>query len=153
MKVRRLLYAVFGCVLVGSVAGAAQERGDWRAASSSAKTITGDVGFSGEKIVINFSGFTIAQIRRLKPEEIGATFNAEADAAGSGNLYRLSIPPEKRFLHKNTLCGSEETQWVATYVMGKSLQLVFFSGASMPVLTPEAMANQTSLCGTFSYVR
>ena len=124
-----------------------------RAASTTAKGITGDVAFSDIKISLNFSSFTLAQIRTLTPAEAAAAFNAAPDTEGSGNLYRTSIPAEKRFLHKNTLCGSEETQWVATFVSGHSLQLAFFSGAAMPSLTPEALANTTSLCGTFSYIR
>jgi hypothetical protein len=36
---------------------AAQENGDWRAVSSTARSITGDVVLSAEKISINFSGF------------------------------------------------------------------------------------------------
>ena len=131
----------------------AQERGQWRAASTTAKGITGDIAFTETKIAINFAGFTIAQIRSLQPEEIVALFHPSGQAEGSGNLYRTSISAEKRFLHKNTLCGAEETQWVVTYVSGKTLQLAFFSGAQMPALTAEAIANTTSLCGTYTYVR
>ena len=42
---------------------------------------------------------------------------------------------------------------MVTYVDGKSLQLAFFSGTDMPVLTAEGLATATDLCGTFSYVR
>jgi hypothetical protein len=153
MKRHKLVCVVVGLGLTCSALGSAQEKGDWRAASSTARSITGDVGFSNEKISINFSGFWIAQIRALEPAEISAAFDAASDAGGSGHLYRLSIPGDKRFLHKNTLCASEDTQWVATYVAGHSLQLAFFSGSKMPVFTPDALANSTSLCGTFSYVR
>ncbi len=131
----------------------AQEKGQWRAASTTARGVTGDIAFTDTKIAINFSGFTVAQIRTLEPAEIGALFNASADAGGSGNLFRTDIPGDKHFLHKNTLCGSEETQWVVTYVAGKTLQLAFFSGAAMPTLTAEGIANTTSLCGTYAYVR
>ena len=158
MKIGRGLGVAVRGVAVGSLlfvalAGVAQENGSWMASSSNAKTITGDVVFSGERLTINFSSFPAAQIRALKPEELSAAFDAAADAPGRGNLYRVSIPPEKRFLHKNTLCGSEETQWVATYGTGKALQLAFFSGPSMPVFTMEALGSSTSLCGIFSYVR
>ncbi len=123
----------------------------WRAASKTAQSITGDVAFSESRMTINFTSFTIAQIRELTAAEIAAGFDGAA--GGSGNLYRLSIPADKRFLHKNTLCGSEETQWVATYVSGRNLQVEFFSGSSMPVFTPEAIATTTSLCGSYAYVR
>ena len=111
----------------------AQEKGIWRAASTTASGITGDIALSDEKLSINFARFTIAQIRTLKVEEVTAVFADGTHA--SGNLYRLSIPANKVFLHKNTLCGTEETQWMVTSVAGKELQIAFFSGASMPVFT------------------
>jgi hypothetical protein len=146
---RPLLVLVFSCTALVS----AQEKGQWRAVSTSARGVTGDIAFSGEKLIINFSAFTIAQIRELTPDEISAAFNADRDAIGSGNLYRLEIAGDKRFLHKNTLCGSEETQWLATYVKGRDLQVAFFSGSKMPALTVDAFANATNLCGTFTYTR
>jgi hypothetical protein len=153
MKDRRLLCAVSGCLLAFCLGGRAQENGDWRAASSNAKSITGDVAFAGERFSLNFSTYPAAEIRALKPEEMSAVFDVPADEGGRGNLYRVSIPAGKKFLHKNTLCGSEDTQWVATYVAGRNLQLAFFSGASMPVLTVDALSNATDLCGLFSYSR
>jgi len=51
------------------------------------------------------------------------------------------------------LCGSEDTQWMATYVLGKTLEIAFFSGPKMPVFTMDAMENSTDLCGKFSYAR
>lgn len=141
--------AVCGCFLVL----AAQEKGAWRAASKTARGVTGDVAFGGEKISINFSSFTVAPIRELQPAEIAAVFPSDGTGSGSGNLYRTSVPASKRFLGKNTLCGSEETQWIVTYVTGKELQLAFFSGAKMPVFTADAIGSSTDLCGTYSYVR
>jgi hypothetical protein len=148
MAAQRIFLAALALAMT---AAAAQEAGMWRAASKTAQSITGDVAFSETRMTINFTSFTIAQIRELTAAEIAAGFDGAA--GGSGNLYRLSIPADKRFLHKNTLCGSEETQWVATYVSGRNLQVEFFSGSSMPVFTPEAIATTTSLCGSYAYVR
>ena len=139
--------------MVWSVTGTAQEKVTWRPLSTTAKAITGPVVFSDENMSMNFSTFAIAQIRDLKPEEMLAAFNGASDAGGRGDLYRLSIPGAKVFLHKNTLCGGEDTQWMATYAAGKSLQVMFFSGAQMPVFTTEAIGSTTALCGTFTYVR
>jgi hypothetical protein len=151
---RRTLWAIVISVLACSLTVAAQEKGIWRAASSTAQSITGDVALSEDKLSINFSGFTIAQIRALEPGELSAVFAAEGGGAGgSGNLYRLRIPGDKKFLHKNTLCGSEDTQWMVTYVAGHALHLAFFSGQKMPLFTADAIANTTDLCGTFYYVR
>ena len=141
-----------GIVLVCAVA-TAQEKGYWRAASNTARSITGDVALSADRISINFSSFTMVKIRALVPAELGAVFDADSSVGGSGNLYRLNVPAAKRFLHKNTLCGEDNTEWVATYVTERSLQLAFFSGMKPPALTLDAINSATDLCGTFSYVR
>jgi hypothetical protein len=153
MKPERLLCAIMGSVLACCVAATAQEKGNWRATSSTAESITGDVALSEAKVSINFSSFPIARIRDLGPAEVSAAFDVDSSARGSGSLYRLSIPASKRFMHRNTLCGAEDTQWMAAYVAGRSLNLAFFSGEKMPVFAPDAIANSTDLCGTFSYVR
>jgi hypothetical protein len=95
----------------------------------------------------------MARIRSLERDEMSAAFDADSNAAGTGSLYRLSIPASKKFLHKNTLCGSDDAQWMATYVSDRSLQLAFFSGQKPPVLTIDAINTATSLCGTFTYGR
>lgn len=141
------------CGLISSAAVVAQENGNWRAASSTAKSITGDVAISNEKLAINFSSYWIAQIRALTPAEVAAVFDTGNGAAEKGDLYRVRIPGDKRFLHKNTLCAGEDVQWVAAYAAGRELQLAFFSGAKPPVLTADALANATDLCGTFAYVK
>jgi hypothetical protein len=147
------LGAVASLMLVCSLPLAAQDKGYWRSVSSNANDITGDLSITNDKITINFSAFPLAAIRPLKPAESSAVFDADPGANGSGNLYRLNVPAQKRFLHKNTLCGSDDTQWIATYVEGRALHVAFFSGADMPVFTPEALANSTDVCGTFSYTR
>jgi hypothetical protein len=141
---------VFFCMVVGLAQGQMQDQGNWRAASTTAQSITGDIGITPDKLFINFSGFTIAEIRKLTPDEMVAVFE---NANGSGNLYRLNVPAEKKFMHHNTLCGSELTQWMVTFNEGKTLHVAFFSGQKVPVMTPEAISNSTDLCGTFLYVK
>jgi hypothetical protein len=148
-----MLGAVASLMLVCSLSLAAQEKGYWQAASSNANNITGDLSITNDRITIYTSWFTIAQIRALKPAESSAVFDADPSAGGNGNLYRLVVPAQKRFLHHNTLCGSDDTQWLATYVQGRTLHIAFFSGSDMPVFTPEALANSTDVCGTFTYSR
>lgn len=152
MRKMFLVVAFAGVLLAGSLASA-QEKGYWRAASSNAGSITGDIELSDTKISINFSGFTIAQIRKLAPPEISAVFAAESNGIASGNLYRLKIPAEKRFLHHNSICGSDDTEWMVTSVVERTMYVAFFSGANTPEFTPEAMTNSTNLCGTFIYAR
>jgi hypothetical protein len=132
---------------------AAQDKGAWRAFSTTAESITADVAFGDETITIDSASFPIAQIRPLTTAEAVALFTAEPSVAGNGNVYRVSIPAAKKFLHKNTLCGADETKWIVSYVSGRTLQLAFFSGQKIPAMSAEALATTTSLCGTFSYAR
>ncbi len=131
----------------------AQDKGYWRAVSSNAVAITGDLSISESKLSINMTTFPLAQIRPLKPAESSAVFDADPGDGGSGYLYRLNVPAARRFLHHNALCGSDDTQWMATYVHERSLRVAFFSGTYMPVITPDALANSTDVCGTFTYSR
>jgi hypothetical protein len=153
MRLRTLRRAITGSLLIYCLTVAAQEKGNWRAASNTARSITGDVALSDEKISINFSIFTMVRVRSLDKAELSAAFDADSNAEGSGSLYRLNIPAAKKFLRKNSLCGDEDSQWMATYVSGRSLQLAFFSGEQTPIFTLDAIGNSTALCGTFSYVK
>ncbi|HEY4380558.1 MAG TPA: hypothetical protein VGN01_09450 [Acidobacteriaceae bacterium] len=130
---------------------AAQEKGMWRASSSNARSITGDVALSDERITINFMSFTMVRVRPLEKAELSAAFDADATAAGTGSLYRLNIPSTRKFLKKNSLCGAEDTTWMAAYTTGRSLQLAFFSSQKPPVLTLDALANSSDTCGIFTY--
>jgi hypothetical protein len=138
-----------GCCLLAS----AQELGPWRAASTTAQSITGDVALSASALGINFVSFPIARIRDLQASEVSSVFDADSNSGVHGSLYRLNVPGSMKFLHKNTLCGSENAQWMATYVEGRQLHVAFFSGPKMPVFTVEVISNTTDLCGTFTYSR
>lgn len=134
--------------------GVAQDAGYWRASSDTAKSTTGDIGIGTLKVTINFALFTIAQIHPVDATQARAVFDVDApEGAIVGNLYRLSIDPGKKFLHKNTICGNEETQYMVTAVVGRELHVAFFSGAAMPELKAEAILNSTNLCGTYVYTR
>ena len=148
----RLLTAV-GLFAVIALAAAAQDRGYWRAASSNAASITGDIALSNAKVIINFTAFPFVQVRRLNPAEASSVFDADVNAGIEGTLYRLRIPADKKFLHHNTLCGDEDTKWMATYVSGKSMQVAFFSSDTEPVFKFGAIQNSPSLCGVYSFVR
>jgi hypothetical protein len=152
MKFRAVLFAVLALAFTSSASAIAQESGPWRASSSNARAITGDIAFSPAKIAINFTAFTIAQIRPIKTEEVRALFNPD-NPVGGGNIFRVDVPADRKFLHHNTLCGSDDTQWIVTYAQGRDLQVAFFSGATPPVLTFDALNGSPSLCGVFSYVR
>lgn len=131
-----------------------QDKGMWYSASSTSNAVTGDIVIKDGRITINLRSYPLAAIRALTPAELSAVFDADQGAGPVGNLYRLFIPASTRFVHHNTLCGSEDTQWMATYASGKSLQIAFFSGQNVPTLTFEAITNSSAnLCGTYSYTR
>jgi hypothetical protein len=153
MKNRLPQFLAATLLVLYSLAAPAQDRGYWRAASSNAAAITGDIAISPSKVILNFYGYPIVQARRLKPAEVSSVFDADVNSGIEGTLYRLSIPANKRFLHRNTLCGDEDTHWMATYVSGKTMQVAFFSGDTEPVFKFGAIQNSPALCGTFTYVR
>jgi hypothetical protein len=137
----------------GAARAGAQDRGAWHAASSNATSITSDVTVGKDWVTIDFMTFPLAPIRTLKPVEVSAVFDADVSAGISGMLYRMKVPAAQRFLHKNSLCGDADTQWMATYVTGHTLNVAFFSGDDMPVFTFDAISKTTDLCGTFGYDR
>jgi hypothetical protein len=155
MRLSPTRIALLLLTLALSFSVSAQDKGYFHATSNTASSITGDITITDTKLVINFAAFPLAHIRPLQPAEINALFNPDTATpgaiSGSGNLYRLNIAGSKRFLHKNTLCGSDDVQWMATWANGGTLQVAFFSGADMPVFKPEVLATTTSVCGTFSY--
>lgn len=153
MKRQILTGAAFGLLLAGSMSAVAQEQGYWRAASSNANAITGDITIGSSRVTIDYFTFTLAPIRKLKPVEVSSVFDADVNAGIEGMLYRLKVPPGQRFMHKNTLCGDEETQWMATYVAGRTLNVAFFSGDDEPVFTFDAIQHSSAVCGAFSYSR
>jgi hypothetical protein len=159
MKVQRFSVAAALLAAMAGLAGALRcpaqsyDKGYWRAASNNAADITGDIVISDAKLTLDFRKFPLAPIRSLKPTEVAAVFDVAVDSAGMGSLYRLSVPGSLRFLHRNTLCGSDDTQWMATYLDGKTLDVAFFSGDSQPVFTVDAISHSSDLCGTFYFVR
>lgn len=131
----------------------AQEAGLWRASSTNAKSITGDIGFGENKLIINFLQFPISQIRPLTTDELLSVFNPDNPAAAVGHLYKLQIHGDQKFLHKNSLCGSDTVEWMATAIIGRELRIAMFSGGPVPALTVDSMNNGSNLCGTYTYTR
>jgi hypothetical protein len=141
--------------LAGAVhCGAQQEKGFWKAASNTAAKITGDITISDSKFTVNFMTYPLASIRSLQPAEVSSVFDADVNTAGQGTLYRLRVPASTRLLHHNTLCGTDDTQWMAAYLSSpKTLEVAFFSGDDAPVFTMDAISNSRHLCGTYSFAR
>jgi hypothetical protein len=153
MKREKLFCALLGLALICCVPAPAQELGYWRAANSTAQSVTGDVVISDAKIIINFSNFAMVRARDIEPAEVSSVFDADSNSGNKGRLYKVNIPAAKKFMHKNTLCGAADTQWMVAYAEGRSLHLAFFSGEKPPVFTLDAISNSTDLCGTYAYAR
>jgi hypothetical protein len=129
------------------------DKGSWRAESKTASSITGGIILSEERLMMGFYPVTIAPIRHAEPSEVSSVFDLPAEGNPGGELYRLNIPADRQLLHKNVLCGGEDTTYMLTTVSGKTLQVAFFSGGKLPELKPETVAGSTTLCGTFTYSR
>jgi hypothetical protein len=153
VKKSTILRAAPILALAGALSCAAQDKGYWQAASTTANSITGDISISESKVSINFVSFPVVKVRSLVPAEVSAVFDSDISAGGTGVLYRLSVPASKHFLHHNSLCGTEETQWMATFASGHTLQVAFFSGTNAPEFTFDAISKSTDLCGTYTYAR
>lgn len=130
------------------------DKGYWQPASNNAASITGDIAIGNAKLTLNFRSYPLAAIRSLKPAEVAAVFDADVNTAGQGALYRLRVAAPTKLLHHNTLCGEDDTQWMATYLSDpKTLQVAFFSGDDEPAFTMDAISKSSRLCGTYSFVR
>jgi len=153
MKFARLVCVFLGLILACCALGSAQEQGVWRASSSSARSVTGDVSLGDAQLLVNFYNFPIVRARDLEPGELSAVFDVDSNSRVKGHLYRLNVPAAKKFLHKSTLCGAEDTHWMAAYAEGNTLHLAFFSSEKVPTFTIDAISNSSSMCGTYDYVR
>ena len=111
------------------------------------------MGISEAKVTIYLANFPIVRAGDLEPAQVSSVFDVDTNTSGKGHLYKLDIPAARKFAHKNTLCGAEDTQWMAAYVDGRTLHLAFFSGQKVPVFTLDAISNSSALCGTYMYVR
>jgi hypothetical protein len=140
-------------ISASAISTTAQDKGFWNPQGSSARSITGDIAIAETKLQIQYVTFPMGQIRALKPEEAGALFDADVTAPGGGFLYRVAVAADRRFLHKNTLCGTDTVQWMVTWVQGRTLSVAFFSSTNPPVLTMDALGNSTDRCGIFTYSR
>jgi hypothetical protein len=143
-----------GALLFSGISATAQELGFWRADSNTAHDVTGDVGISETKIAIEaFYPFNIVHARDLTPAETSAVFDTDIASNSKAHLYGLVIPSNRKFLHKNTICGTEDTHWMVAYAEGNSLALAFFSGEQAPTFAVDSIANSSNFCGMYRYVR
>ena len=82
MRNRELLAAVAGLFFACVLPCVAQDSGYWRAASTNANAITGDIVISGSKLTLDFYDFPLSLIRTLTTNEVAAAFDADVNAGG-----------------------------------------------------------------------
>ena len=110
----RIFEVATSVVLVGlclaAPVRAQEDRGLWRSASKEALVMTGDITIGEAKVTLNFVTFPLAQIRRLKPVEVSAVFDADVNAGIEGTLYRLRIPGAQRIAAARIPCAAARTR-------------------------------------------
>ena len=88
----RSLFAAVTLALILPLVLVAQDKGEWRAASSNAAAITGDLVLSNTQLTIDLTTFNMASIRAITPAEVSAVFDEDVNTARNRPLYRLSTP-------------------------------------------------------------
>jgi len=155
-----LLLALAACGETSSAGDAAEARqppalaGHFRAASNTARTITGDV--SLERGGLLFASGVVLFTRTLEPRRGGDVMARGGDSYAAAALGPGDLRVELRRVVEQTvpanrtgLCGEERVRFVAlTYEeRATSVTLLVFSGEE----APGPMATQSRLCATFSY--
>ena len=107
---------ILASVLACCVSVTAQDRGLWRAANSSAQSITGDVAISGDKLSINYTSFTIAQIRAPRASRGWRSFRYGQQF----REQRLSLPVKRTGNKK--IHAQEHSVWIRGYAVDGHLR-------------------------------
>ena len=116
-------------------------------------SITGDIALTPGKLLMAHRAFPLKQARAIEPAhlaDVGKIVNATGDVQ-SAALYKTMVPRRTALLKANIICGSKDAEWMLAVFEKNELAVAFFAGAKEPDLAPNAVANSTDLCGTFSY--
>lgn len=116
----------FAAVFVTSAASADYE-GRWRAASSTASAVTGDIRLRGDTLI-----FGNGKRLTLIPASAREGNWTPLPESSSGALYRLDPPSDPVLLHGNTLCGKPVTYIVLSQRAEHGLGLTAFTGKAAP---------------------
>ncbi len=137
----------------------------WTAMSHTAYAITGDVVTSRDSISLLKKSYPLVLDRDLHGDELQNSakllyVEAVTSSGLVGRLFRTEIPATTHLINDNTICGSENAEWVlvlTTHAEGRGsdtgdwLYLAFFSGDAEPVFQTQALENSKALCGTYNY--
>ncbi len=132
---RTILAAVF--LVSGSAASYAQDD-VWKASSTSATAVTGDIAVGTDRIV-----FANGESIRLVPVE------------GRRGVFKVDPPANPVLMNGNRLCGEEDVTYVALALASNdnSLFMKVFEGSDVPL---EAVADpnpQQGTCATYNFSR
>jgi hypothetical protein len=122
----------------------------WRAASTTASSVSGDVTFAPSKIQFqNGQSLPLAVIGRVK------NFQATGEAVDA-TVYRVTAPADLRLLNGNHLCGGGGHSQAVTYIVvwipeappggAPARSMAAFSGKDQPRSDGDPAA-----CGTYNY--
>ena len=130
---RTLLAALF--LVPGSAASYAQDD-VWKASSTTATAVTGDITLGTDRIV-----FANGESIRLVPVE------------GRRGVFKVDPPTNPVLVNGNRLCGEDVTYVVLAQGSNNSLFMKVFEGPDVPL---EAVADpnpQEGTCATYSFSR
>ena len=133
---KQILSAVFG-LLVASAAPALAEGDRYRAFSTTAESITGDISMDDFSI-------TFANGEELKFSALlGDHFIVDGQRVNA-SVYSVETPSDPELENGNRLCGAGDVSYLATWSGGEGLTVVaVFTGDEPPESSDEMCASYT----------
>jgi len=150
-----LKLAAHGGFRSASVVAQKSSKQVWIAASQTARSITGDITLTSDKLILAHTTFPLTFVRDVKKEKLEDAGKI-VDLSGSpssARLFKTLVSRHSILLNSNTICGpdADATWMLAVYNRG-TLSLTFFSGAKEPNLDYKAAEASPYICGTYMYV-
>jgi uncharacterized RDD family membrane protein YckC len=131
----------------------------WMPHSDSATWVTGPILMSTTGISIKNIIYPLTLTRPLKGNELESAaqiFHLQSSQDDEGWLFRANISSATRLINDNTLCGTDDAQWLIAVVTPdgpsttRELHLMFFSGDSEPAIQP-GLEKSSKECSSFVY--
>ena len=128
----------------------------WRADTTTAQGITGDIRLGKDQLAIGARVFPLAFVRDLTRAEAAETADLiGASGPVAGGLYTIDIPAGTTFRNGNVLCNGATTRIIAverTESARRRLDLVAFEG-DREIYFSGWKTVTGHVCGTFGYSR
>ncbi len=137
MNIKRILPAIVG-LLVASAAPAFAEGDRYRAFSTTAESITGDI--SMDDFSITFANGESLKFAAL----LGDHFVVDGERVNA-SLYSVEDPSDPELENGNRLCGAGDVTYLASWSGGEGLTIVaVFTGDEPP-------ENSDEMCASYTY--